>query len=76
MGRVLNNVTLLPDLYFLTYIIDDEVRMVFLNAIVQDSHDYTSSCVALSPGYFGVQVLMGWGGLEETQGFYSAANLL
>lgn len=61
---------------FVTYIVADEVRMVFLNAIIQDSHHYTSSCVALSPGYFGIQVLMCWGGLKETQGFCSAVNLL
>lgn len=61
---------------FLTYIIADEIRMVLLDAIIQDSHHDTSSCVALSPGYFGIQVLMYWGRLEKTQAFCSAVNLL
>ena len=61
---------------FFTYIIADKVRMVFLNAVVEDSHHYTSSCVALSPRYFGIQVLMCWAGLKETQGFCWAVNLL
>ncbi len=60
---------------FVTYIIAEEVRMIFLNAVVQDRHNYTSSRVALSPCYSGVQVLMCWGGLEETQGFCSAVSL-
>lgn len=47
-----------------TYIITDEVRMVLLNAIIQNSHYNTFSCVALSPGYFSIQVLMCWGGLQ------------
>lgn len=50
--------------------------MVLLNAVIQDSHYNTFSRVALSPGYFSVQVLMCWGGLEETQLFHSAVNLL
>lgn len=47
--------------------------MVFLNAIVQDSHYYTSSCVALSPCYFGIQVLCR-GGLEETMLLFSCQS--
>lgn len=61
---------------YLTYIITDEVRVVLLNAIIQDSNYNTFSCVTLSPGYFHIQVLMCWGGLEETHVFYTAVNLL
>lgn len=50
----------------MTYIIADKVRVVFLYAIVQDGHHYVSSCVALSPGYFSIQVLVRWVGLQET----------
>lgn len=62
--------------FSLTYIITDEVRMVLLNAIVQDSHHNTFSCVALSPGYFSVQVLMHWAGLKEKHVFNAAVNQL
>lgn len=48
-----------------TCIIADEVGVVFLNAIVQDGHHYTPSCVALSPGYFSIKVLVRWVGLQE-----------
>lgn len=60
----------------LTNIISDEIRVVFLDAVVQYSHNYTSSCVALSPGFFGIQVLMHWVGLQDTHEFSSPANLL
>lgn len=49
--------------------------MVFLNAVVEYSHHYTSSRVALSPGYFGIQVLVCWVGLQETQGFCLTVSL-
>lgn len=62
--------------FFLTYIIAEEVRVIFLNAVVQDRHHDTSSCVALSPCYSGIQVLMCRGGLEETQDFCSAVSWL
>lgn len=58
-----------------TCIIADQVRMVFLNAVVKYSHHYTSSRVALSPGYFGIQVLVRRVGLQETQGFCLTVNL-
>jgi len=61
---------------FFTHIIVDEVRMVLFNAIIQDGHYHTSSCVALSPGCFCVQVLMCWVGLEETQAICLAVNPL
>lgn len=56
-------------LKFMTYVIAYEVGMVLLNAIIQDSDHYTSSCVALSPGCFCIQILMCWVGLEETKAF-------
>lgn len=61
---------------FLTYIIVDEIRVIFLNAVVQNGYHYTFPCVTLSPGFFSIQVLMHWVGLKDTAEFYLPANLL
>lgn len=62
--------------FILTYIIADEIRVIFFNAVVQNGYHYTFPCVTLSPGFFSIQVLMRWVGLQDTAEFYLPANLL
>lgn len=59
-----------------TYIIADEIRVIFLNAVVQNGYYYTFPRVTLSPGFFSIQVLMRWVGLQDTVEFYLPVNLL
>lgn len=59
-----------------TYIIADEIRMIFLNAVVQNGYYYTFPRVTLSPGFFSIQVLMRRVGLQDTVEFYLPVNLL
>lgn len=51
--------------FILTYIIADEIRVIFLNAVIQNGDHYTFSCVTLSPGFFSIQVLMRCVGLKR-----------
>jgi len=40
----------------LSYIVSRQIRVVFLNAVVKDGHDHSSSCEALSPGLLNIQI--------------------